>query len=213
MVRPPFRVCRRVRSLTVAALLAARVFAATDFIYSNKFDNVSAEVWLPDDAPVVRGVIVHAANYKLKPDDRWAEFRGDKSRAAWFPNRRVAFVWRAWQAKDSPVVLAASAADGSANLPPWSPKTARDLMVNPGVDFSVGVTIREEFSVKRIQFFEGDELLGEAGTAPWQFTWRKPAPGAPAVHAVWETSDGRKGAVNPALVVVRHERATIALRK
>lgn len=58
----------------LAVYLTVHAFGAADFIYSNKFDNVSAEVWLPGDAPVVRGMIVHAANYQLNPDDRWAEF-------------------------------------------------------------------------------------------------------------------------------------------
>jgi len=49
---------------------APHLCRAADFLYSNKFDNVAAEVWLPGDAPVVRGMIVHAANYKLKADDR-----------------------------------------------------------------------------------------------------------------------------------------------
>jgi hypothetical protein len=61
-----------VACLTV--FLTARALAAADFSYSNKFDNVSAEVWLPGDALVVRGLIVHAANFKLKLDDRWAAF-------------------------------------------------------------------------------------------------------------------------------------------
>ena len=58
--------------------------------------------------------------------------------------------------------------------------------------------------MKNIQFFDGDQLLGEAASAPWQFLWQKPKPGAHSVHAVWQTDDGRDGAVNPALVVVRH---------
>lgn len=135
----------------------------------------------------------------------WAEFQGDRSRAAWFPNRAVAFIWRAWQTEDSPVVLEAAAADSSARLLPWNTKAARDLLVNPGVAILIGVTMRENFSVRKIQFFDGDELLGVAEAAPWQLTWRKPAAGAHAIHAVWETSEDRKGAVNPALVVVRSQ--------
>ena len=133
----------------------------------------------------------------------WGEFKGDKSRAAWFPNRAVAYVWRAWQTKDSPVTLEASAADGSAKLPEWSPTSPRDLMLNPGVDVHLSVSTSGGLSVKRVHFFDGDSLLGEATAAPWQFTWRKPAQGAHAVHAVWDGANGVRGAVNPALVVIR----------
>ncbi len=135
--------------------------------------------------------------------ESWSGFKGEKSRAAWFPNRAVAFVWRAWQTKDSPVVLEASAADGSANLPAWSQKSSRDLMLNPGVDVHLGVNIGEGIAVKKVQFLDGDIVLGEMTAPPWQFNWRGPSRGAHAVHAIWEGNDGRRGAVNPALIVVR----------
>lgn len=133
----------------------------------------------------------------------YAEYDGDKTHAAWFPNRAVAMIWRAWQTKDSPVVLTAETTDGAARLPAWSPKTARDLMANPGVDVQLGVAVKAGLAVKQVQFYSGDQLLGETKSAPWQFTWKIPSPGAHGVHATWETSDGQKGAVNPALVIVR----------
>jgi len=136
----------------------------------------------------------------------WGEFRGDKSRAAWFPNRAVAYVWRAWEAKDSPVVLEATTSDGSAKLPPWNPKSSRDLMLNPGVDVHLGVTMAADLSAKSVQYFDGDILLGSASVPPWKFAWREPRPGAHAIHAIWETTDDRHGAVNPALVVIRGRR-------
>ena len=65
------------KALTILLLCSASMavpLRAADFFYSNKFDNVVAEVFVPGDTPVVRGMIVHAANYALKPGDRWAEF-------------------------------------------------------------------------------------------------------------------------------------------
>jgi hypothetical protein len=132
----------------------------------------------------------------------WAEYRGDKSRAAWFPNRAVAFVWRAWQAMDSPVTLEAAASDGSAALPAWSPKTARELRVNEGADVQLSVAAREGARLASVQFLAGDTVLGEAKAPPWQITWRRPAPGVHAVHAIWSAPDGSSGAINPALVLV-----------
>jgi hypothetical protein len=392
--------------LAGGCLVASPFLAAADFNYSNKFDNVVAEVWLPGDAPVVRGMIVHAANYKLKPDDRWAafgrsvgfghvalnmdnvrgagnrgprlraaldkalkecaeqtgrkellnvpfvgtghsagglvtptllatpervltltidcgwvsdpkkfkpvdksvpqlftlgsipddfnmlpgiesnfvparveswpwalglqhgcahdfgnaatlqipwmagviaarlpadadprggisrlrdvkledgwlgdidfvsnhwatiapwtEFRGDKSRAAWFPNRAVAFVWRAWEAMDAPVTLEAAASDGSAAWPAWSPKASRDLTVNLGVDVQLSLAVRDgALSPASVQFLAGDTVLGEAKSPPWRFTWSRPKSGVHAVHAIWSAADGSPGAVNPALLLVR----------
>ena len=133
----------------------------------------------------------------------WKEFKGDKSRAAWFPDRSVAYVWRAWQTKNSPLVLEVASADGSAKLPPWNPKIARDLMLNPGADVHLGVTVAGGMSVKNVQYFDGDTLLGSVSAPPWQFVWRASRPGAHAIHAIWEDAEGKRGAVNPALVVIR----------
>lgn len=133
----------------------------------------------------------------------WDEFRGDKSRAAWFPNRAVACVWRAWQSKNSPVLLEAASADGLAKLPAWSTKVARDLMLDPGVDVVLSVEAGQPVKITRVQFLDGDTVLGEAASPPWRFTWHKPAPGAHAVHAIWEGDQEVRGAVDPVLVVVR----------
>jgi hypothetical protein len=138
----------------------------------------------------------------------WAEYWGDKSRAAWFPNRAVAFVWRAWQAMDSPVTLEAVASDGSAALPAWSPKAARELRVNAGTDIQLSVAAREGVRPASVQFLAGDTVLGEAEAPPWQFTWRRPAPGVFAVHAIWSAPDGSSGAINPTLVLVRAGKVT-----
>ena len=50
---------------------------------------------------------------------------------------------------------------------------------------------------------DGDILLGSAFAPPWKFAWREPRLGA---HAIWETTDDRHGAVNPALVSIRGRR-------
>ncbi len=132
----------------------------------------------------------------------WAEFAGDRSKAAWFPNRAVAFIWRAWQTKNSPVAIQARV-DGSAQLPPWNPKATRDLMVNPGVAIQLAATVRDGLEMQSIQFFDGDRLIGESASAPWLVMWHQPTPGAHALHAVWTAREKQQGAVNPALVIVR----------
>jgi hypothetical protein len=61
--------------LAVATLLIATpLFAADDLVLSNKFGEVTAEIFIPGDVPRLRGLVLHAANYKLKPNDRWAEW-------------------------------------------------------------------------------------------------------------------------------------------
>jgi hypothetical protein len=133
----------------------------------------------------------------------WPEYKGDRARAAWFPNRAAAYVWRAWQTKDSPVTIEVAAADGSIKLPAWNPKAARDLMLNLGVAVHLSVNLKADAPLRQVQFYDGDVLLGVAKAAPWRFVWLAPAAGAHTVHAVWANADGERGAVNPALVVIR----------
>jgi len=133
----------------------------------------------------------------------WKEFAGDRSRAAWFPNRAVAYVWRAWQTKESPVALEAAAADGSAALPAWEPKSARDLMVIRGIHVELRARAGGALCLKKVEFLDGDTTLGEVTAPPWGVTWLRPPQGPHAVHAIWEAEGGRRGAANPALIVIR----------
>ncbi|HUT37196.1 MAG TPA: hypothetical protein VNE39_27190 [Planctomycetota bacterium] len=133
----------------------------------------------------------------------WADYQGDKALATWFPSRYVAFVWRAMMSKDPPVVLEAAAADGSAKVSTRDPKSDHTLMLNPGTDLLLTTSVKEGFSARTVSFFDGDRLLGEAGKALWQFTWKGAAQGPHAVFAQWTTPDGKQGVSHPALVVVR----------
>jgi hypothetical protein len=58
--------------------------------------------------------------------------------------------------------------------------------------------------VARVEFFDGDELLGAREAPPWEITWARPAPGPHGVFAVWRTRDGGRFITNPGLVIVRH---------
>ena len=135
----------------------------------------------------------------------WAEYKGDRSAAAWFPDRAVAHVWRAWESKDAPVTLDAATADGAKKLPPWGPKVARDLMVDPGTDLVLSASVKPGTTVSKVAFYNVDARIGDAAVdgSGWRFTWKGPAPGFHVVYARWETADGKPGVGNPALVIVR----------
>lgn len=134
----------------------------------------------------------------------FADYKADRSVAAWFPNRSVASVWRAWESKDSPVTLDAATADGAAKLPAWAPKASRDLQVDPGVDVALSATMKPGVSVKSITFYDGDQVLGRApADDALRFTWKAPPAGCHFVYAQWETADGKPGVCNPALIIVR----------
>ncbi len=149
--------------------------------------------WLGDRASVEGNFATVAA---------WADYRGDKSLATWLPSRAVACVWRAIMSKDPPVVLEAAAADGTA-LGAWNPKAERGMMVNPGAEIVLSAGVREGAAVSKVEFFDGDLLLGAATQAPWKFVWKNAAQGPHAVFGQWTGPDKKPGVTSPALIVVR----------
>jgi len=130
----------------------------------------------------------------------WAEYQGDKAAAVWLPNRAIACVWRAFVSKDPPVRLDVSTADGAVKLPA-GPK--RQMVVESGAAMVLEAVATEGTGVKKVQFYDGDALIGEAVRGPWQATWKNPPSGAHGVFAVWYSADDKPAASNPGLVVVR----------
>lgn len=166
----------------------------------------------PDVSPKLREIKVEDGWLGNRPTieshfatvSAWADYKGDRSVAAWFPNRAVAAVWRAWESKDAPVTLDAVTADGTQKLPAWAAKASRDLQVDPGTDLVLSATVKNGLSLKSITFYDGDQVIGRA-SAPdgWRFTWKSASAGCHFVYAQWETTDGAPGVSNPALIIVR----------
>ncbi len=136
-----------------------------------------------------------------------AEYKGDKAAAVWLPNRAVAFVWRALMSKDPPAVLEAATGDGKTKLAPAKSKAERDMIIDSGQNVTLSLTASAGFEPKRVQYFDGDKLLGEASQSPWTFEWKAPGPSPHAVFAQWEDATRKPGVTNPALVIVRRSPA------
>ncbi|MBA4187141.1 MAG: hypothetical protein C0467_03900 [Planctomycetaceae bacterium] len=133
----------------------------------------------------------------------WADYKGDRATAAWLPDRTTAEVWRAWQSKNSPITLEAATADGSAKLIPFDPKKSRDLKVPAATAVKLSVSVKPGITVKKVAYFAGEKLIGEATAAPWEFTWDKPLIGCHVVYARWTNTDDQPGVSNPSLFLVR----------
>src|SRR4051812_34084607 len=69
----------RAVSMLSVLLLSSRICAADapsvrdDVVLDSTVGNVDVRIFIPKQAEAVRGLIIHAANYSLKTDDRWAE--------------------------------------------------------------------------------------------------------------------------------------------
>ena len=118
--------------------------------------------------------------------------------AVWLPNREVAFVWRAWQSKKSPVSLTAKVKGGMKELGTFNPKKSFGMSVGPGTEITLGVKVPENFPVTAVRFFDGDKLIGTVEKEPWEMDWSHPGIGCRAVWAEFDGKDGI-GAANPAL--------------
>lgn len=119
--------------------------------------------------------------------------------AVWLPNREVAFVWRAWQTKDSPVSLTANVKGGTKGIGEFNPRKSFGMSVKPGTEVTLGVAIAKDFPVTAVRFFDGDRLIGTVEEEPWEMDWSYPETGCRAVWAEFDGKDGM-GAANPALI-------------
>ncbi len=118
--------------------------------------------------------------------------------AVWLPNREVAFVWRAWQSKKSPVTLTAKVKGGTKGLEKFNPRKSFGMSIAPGTEITLGAEVPENFPVTAVRFFDGDKLIGTVENEPWEIDWSHEGIGCRAVWAEFDGKDGI-GAANPAL--------------
>ena len=129
-----------------------------------------------------------------------ADYQGKAEDVVWLPSRAMAYVWRAWQTKDSPVELTAQTTDGSKRLPAFNPRKSFGMSVPSGHDVILGAKIRDGANVKNVRFFYGDTLIGEANKSG-KLHWKSPAERAYAVWVEYQL-DGKPAVANPALICV-----------
>jgi len=119
--------------------------------------------------------------------------------AVWLPNREVAFVWRAWQTKDSPVSLTAKVKGGAKGIGTFQPKKSFGMSAAPGTEITLGIEVEKDFPVTAVRFYDGDKLIGTVDNEPWELDWSHAETGCRAVWAEFDGKDGT-GAANPALI-------------
>lgn len=154
----------------------------------------------------------------MKPEDGWlgdgatwesthatiaayGEFKGDKERAVWLPNRYVAFAWRSFVSKDPPVQLDVATADGKLKAASFTPTAKRSLIVPRGSAVTLTAYAGSGTAFQKVSFYDGDHLLGESNAAPFAFTWQNIPDGPRAVFIAYTTGDGNVGYSNPVLVL------------
>lgn len=127
------------------------------------------------------------------------EFKGDPKRATWLPDRATAYIWRAWQVKNSPVDLTVRASDNSKWLEAFNPKKSFGMTVAPRTQLVLGVSPKKELAIRSVEYYHGDKLIGAARSAPWEVTWTSPSIGCFAIWTQYVTA-ATTAATNPALI-------------
>ena len=83
------------------------------------------------------------------------------------------------------------------------------MTIAPGESITLHTTVRKGTDISKIQYYDGDRLIGESTKAPWRVEWTQAPAGLRPLWAMWISSDGKKGVSNPALIIVR----SIALKE
>jgi hypothetical protein len=123
----------------------------------------------------------------------------DPKKFTWFPDRKNAYVWRAWQTKNSPVDLTAETLDGEDKLSPFNPKKSFGLYVKPDSKLKLGINPKKEMAIQKVTFYIGDEVIAALSKAPFTTTWQGPKIGTRPIWAQYEV-DGKPAVTNPALI-------------
>jgi hypothetical protein len=119
----------------------------------------------------------------------------------WLPNRALAYVWRAFQAKDPAIELAAETPGGGKRLPPADPDKGRSLTLEEGETLLVSTRPTRPAAIRRVEIWHGDEVIGRAQPGR-PLAWTPRRPGCYVLHALYEGPARARGAAHPVLVTV-----------
>jgi len=147
-------------------------------------DYPEADGWLGEqDTWTTRRPAIHPA----------ADFKGDRSKVCWLPNRQVACVWRAFVAKAPTLTIKAPAGLGDGQ--PFAPHSAGEPLV---------VSVEDRGGKPRkVELFDGDTLLGECASMPFEFKVAKLQPGVHSLIAVATYEKDEQSVSRPCTILVK----------
>lgn len=153
---------------------------AVDFSSGWRGDDATVHGNYPSIAPVLE--------YAGKPED-----------AVWLPDRATAYVWQAWQTKDSPIDITVTV-NGTQRHSKFVPKKAPTIYTAQGDDITLGIHLRDpNIQPTKIVFWDADKVLSPASKDNTHTL--QSGPGVMQVYAEYE-ADGVKAVTNPITIVV-----------
>jgi len=132
----------------------------------------------------------------------YEEFKGEKDAAVWLPSKSVAYTWRSLVRQNPPVQLAIKTATGDIQLPAFTPKAKRTLLIPSSTPVIVSAEIKSGAKVKQLDYYLGDTKLATVKPEKAEWVWEKVPAGFHALHIEYQLEDGTTSVSNPALVIV-----------
>jgi hypothetical protein len=112
----------------------------------------------------------------------YGEFHGEKEAAVWLPSKSIAYTWRSFVRQNPPVQLAIKTATGDIQLPPFTAKAKRTIVVPADARLVVSAEIKSGTKVKSIDYCDGDVKLATVTPDKPEWTWENVPPGLHAIH-------------------------------
>ncbi|MEZ5304006.1 MAG: hypothetical protein R3F11_25700 [Verrucomicrobiales bacterium] len=123
----------------------------------------------------------------------------------WFPDRYAAFSWRAYHSSCADLEIASPKLSYSKHGGKWGTEAC-----GLGYGGYLSASEPQVFSAKvkggdyaKVEFFDGDQKLGEATAEPWTRDGIRLEPGLRVLYAVGVKADGSRAASRPALAMVK----------
>jgi hypothetical protein len=147
---------------------------------------------VPLDAGWLGDVSAWGKDGKLPAVAAWADYKGDRAAACWFPAERTAATWRAFvgATKDVTITEPAGLGDGQA----FGSHSAQKPV-------AVKVAVGGGLKPIAVELWDADEKLAEKTEAPWAFE-AKLKPGIHALYAVVRQEGADPRTSRPHTIVV-----------
>ncbi len=156
---------------------------------------VREQGWLGDFHPITEWAPIAPAS---------AEETKNYAYLCWMPDEYTAWMWRSYHSAEPDLALAGPVVeyrkkDGKWGGPECGLGYGGYLSAAEPQEFTANVS--GEYA--KVEFRDGDRLLGEATAAPWKLTGVKLEPGLRALFAVGVKADGARTASRPAFAIVK----------
>lgn len=109
---------------------------------------------------------------KLPTLQSWKEYKGDRTKASWFPSERVAMTWRAFVASSKDVVIAEPTGLGDGQA--FGSHSAKKAI-------PVKLTLAASLKPKKVELWDAHQRLAEKTEAGWNFEVSL----KPGIHALY----------------------------